>query len=263
MENDCITIALKQEISRGGEVAATKTIVRIGGVEYPGDLKTAYSNSRKVPYTLRSIVYLYETRDKDHGEYISICRDKEIDPVSFLDRERILSDLFVAPVDNKITISIPFRSEGELTTTEILTRYDTLLKERSSEAEYIVIPRTEIDLAMVVLLDNPITRRISETEIEASRKRYKIIYSPTELEDSSRIAAVFLDGTSWQFNHWPKHALDKALAAPMFYLHQKETNPTLPKLPRNVTILDTNTMSKIEKDLVSTAFWTIIHHSCN
>lgn len=255
------TTALKKAIAENREILLLENEVIIGNTSYRKDSQTRYTNQRGVPYSLGCIAHLYHTKNIDHGVYIRQCKEKKIDPVSFIDRERLLADIYIAPVTDHIKTSIPFRSDL-LSAKELYQRYIDDKKSKQTGIEYIVIPpafEQDIERFLSILKSNGQAFSHLDGTIKCNSYLYKVVSTHKEISSLDRLAAVFIDGGTGQFRDWPKEIIETMKTIPVFYLLDERENRPLPSLPLNTTILKTNN-SKISFSLISRAFWSILGH---
>lgn len=246
------TLALRKQIIAKGPLSMDDKYVIIGDTSYSPYDKTTYTNRRDQPYTIGSIFYLYTTREMDHGDYISECRAKQIEPVSFLDREWILEDLLSPLPLDKINIIKPARIYS-IDINRVISEYDKLKKIEPTGIQCILLPRDDSDITNTVFkgIDrNGFVKYIDRT--------YRIIHSPFDVDSVERIAAVFIDGSTWQFNEWPRELTDRMKYIPVFYL-STEGSSSLPALVFPVTVLRADESSESSSnERTSGTFWSIM-----
>ncbi|OAG31794.1 hypothetical protein NEDG_00269 [Nematocida displodere] len=263
MANDNPTAILKKEAIKGGSVVIEGGNAVIGGTPHALDAKSTYTNKRGAPYTLGAVAALYCTREMDHGEYLAECKTHKIDAVSFIDRDRILKDLFVPPVDDMVSVCLPSQ-QGQLQVQELIKRYHKLKEGGRSGPEYILVPKTtESGTSAVIkmLLYSKEAQHNGGQEVEHTGKRYRVVDECSQIDSLSRVAAVFIDGTPWQFKGWPREITEAMKTIPVFYLYLEDSGRPIPKLPEQVSILKASQKSPITSKLISTAFWSILGHS--
>ncbi|KAI5190214.1 hypothetical protein NEMIN01_0913 [Nematocida minor] len=246
------TLALRKQIILDGPIAINSDFVLIGSKSYPSSTKTTYTNSRDQPYSLASISYLHNTRSLDHGDYIAQCRNVQIDPVSFLDRERILKDLLSPLPLDKITVIKPSRIHP-INISRIAAAYSDLKKAQPTGVQCILVPRDDSDIRAVLFngvepLHNSVT---------FGDRSFTLIHNPSDVDSVDRIAAVFSDGSSWQFNDWPSALSDRMKYIPVFYLLLGKSSAP-PALPFPATIIRADDSSESSCRRASVAFWSIM-----
>lgn len=255
------TTALKRAVAEKREVEFTDDSVLLGTEKYSKELQTTYANQRGVFYSLYSVANLYCERHLDHGAYIWQCKEKNIDPVSFMDREKILSDISIPPISDRIKILLPLRSQP-LNIDEIYQRYVKEKKSRHIGIKYIVVPQAldqGIEKVLSILKEDGQALLHADGVIEHSGCLYRVVNSCKDVSSLKKIAAIFIDGTMWQFRDWPKEILDVLKTTPMLYLQDEHIQAPPSSLPQNTTILRTND-SKVSLSLISRAFWSILGH---
>jgi len=262
MAEESSTTALRQEIANRGTVVVHKEGTEIGGKLYKKAVKSAYSSARGVQYSLSSVALLYVTREQDHGEYLVKCRESEVDPVSFMDRDRIIAELLIPPVEESFKINTSFRTDG-LTEKEIVGRYRELEKEGKGVLEYIVVPKLEecgVAAVKNILKEREGAKELEKNEIFYNRRRLRVVDDHAEVDSVRRIAAVFIDGSTWQFKTWPKEIVEVMKSIPVFYLLVEKKKQPNPILPSSVTVLKVGE-EKASISAVSNALWSILGHN--
>lgn len=254
------TAALKKEIL-GEERIAVKNKTKIGASVYKSSANSTYKRTRGTYYTISAVAYMYLHRNLEHGEYLLRCKEAKIDAVSYIDKERILSDLRRPPLISRIKSRIPTRT-GKMDIESLLRRYREVSEEGGRGLYYVIAPRSTAAASVLpLLLDAEKARHRPDNEIEYEGKRYKVTDTPTEISSFRNVAAVFIDGTPWQFREWPKEEIAEALKhIPVFYLHLEDQNVPIPKLPERVSILKADAQSDVSTRLAASAFWSIMGH---
>ncbi|KAI5170682.1 hypothetical protein NEFER03_0141 [Nematocida sp. LUAm3] len=249
---------LKSEISKKKNIILNGQVVALDGLEYSKETKSMYTNSRDVPYDLSSVAQLYLCKDMDHGEYLYTCRENGIPPISFIDRERILTDLFVAPVAERKKIPLFFR-ETPIKVQEYLQRYEELKKKRGTGTEYIVLPSYPEKLYASIkklLITAPEVKLVSKTEITYGERRYIFTRSPEEIDSFCEVAAFFIDGSSSQFREWPEETMDALKVTPSFFLFLEDQRKPIPTLPKRTVVLRARLDSPLSLEIAATEFWS-------
>lgn len=249
---DSPTLALRRQIITNGPVSVSDDFIMIGDISYPLSTKTTYTNIRDQPYTLASVFHLYDTRSMDHGDYISDCREKHVEPISFLDRERILDDLLSPLPLDKIAITKPSRMHP-IDISRIISKYTELKRAHPAGIQCILLPRDDLTIKSSIFAGIDANGYVAHGD-----RMFKIVHSPSEVESVEQIAAVFIDGSAWQFNEWPRSLTDRMKYIPVFHL-MVDGGSTPPVLSFPATILRTEDLSdSYPNERTSTAFWSIM-----
>lgn len=262
MEDGAVTNMLKREVINKASVQLENGKVEMAGKLYSKDAATRYVSKRNIPYTLGSIALLYSMKEEDYGEYLKQCKENEVSPVSYIDRERILADLLVPPMDETAKVAIPSRL-GSLTGAELMRRYQAR-KKSAPGIQYLVVPKSKelgAELVRAVLLAHPETKGLDNGSIRYRQCRYKLIDEPVPASELESIAAVFVDGSTWQFGMWPKEMAETMRTRPVVYLFQDAVRPALPKLSASVIVLRVAASDPASLQHVATAFWSILGHA--
>ncbi|KAI5191797.1 hypothetical protein NECID01_1642 [Nematocida sp. AWRm77] len=259
MEESAVTNILKREVANKEAVELKEGKVSLNGKLYSKEINTTYVSKRNIPYTLGSIVLLYSMKEEDYGDYLKQCKKNSVDPVSYIDRERILADLQIPSVDESLKINLPSRL-GSLTGESVMNRYYAQ-KKNLSGVWYIVVPKTKsagVDTVRSVLLSHPDTKETENGCIVHKHCKYKLVDEPVSAEDLGRIAAVFIDGSSWQFKIWPKEISSMLRTMPVFYLFQENFRSVLPDLFESVIVLKISEDTQNTSACAATTFWAVV-----
>ncbi|KAH9385523.1 uncharacterized protein NEMAJ01_0419 [Nematocida major] len=244
------TLSLRRHIATHGSPVVSSKTVKIGAESYPANAKSAYKNARSQYYSISSICYLYNTRSLDHGDYIISCRSEQIEPVSYMDREKILGDLtlsFKLPE----TFSIRASRESPIDAKGMFQRYYKLKKLQPAGLQCILLPREEENIRSI-LFPNANGDIVTQGE-----HRYRLVQEPSEIESMDKVAAVFLDGSMWQFNDWPSGLVDRMKHIPVFFL-ANDGEAILPSaISAPVTILEIDDTPDCN-NRIATAFWSVM-----
>ncbi|EIJ94817.1 hypothetical protein NEPAR06_0970 [Nematocida parisii] len=246
------TLILRKQISKNAVIKLDSDKITIGENTFPVTTKSTYTNSRDLPYSLASICYLHVTRTLDHGEYIASCRSSNIEPVSYLDRERILSDLLAPLPLTKVSVMRRPRRHPVLIT-HLLESYEELKAVQPSGMQYILLPRDDSLIRSTLFTEHI---KNNEDIVTYGNYKFKLINDPEDAESFDRISAVFLDGSAWQFNDWPAALTTRMSYIPVFFLAQGNA-PSAPALPFSVTILKEDALGD-DLNRASVAFWSIM-----
>lgn len=243
------TLTLRKHIAKNSPILVAPSSVTIGSESFSAQTKSTYTNSRNQPYTLSSIAYLHSTRELDHGDYIIACRAIQIEPVSYLDREKILKDL-VAPLLLSKTKIVKRTRSYPIDINRILGAYAELKQSQPSGMQYILVPRDDSEIRSILFSES------SGNIISLGDHKYKLVKDPSEVESIEKLAAVFVDGSSWQFNDWPSSLTSRMKYIPVLFLLLGNTS-TPPSLPDSATILRVDDAPDC-KNRITTAFWSIM-----
>ncbi|KAI5134554.1 hypothetical protein NEAUS04_1210 [Nematocida ausubeli] len=247
------TLILRKQISIKGVIQIDSDKITMGEVTFPITTKSTYKNTRNQQYSLASICYLHLTRSLDHGEYISSCKASNIEPVSYLDRERILEDLLAPLPQTKITLMRKTRTHP-IDISKILDAYAELKAIQPTGVQYILLPRDDASIR-AILFEKHI-KNDRKNIVEYGKHKFKLINDPEDVESIDRIAAVFLDGSTWQFNGWPATLTARMSHIPIFFLLPSNTL-TPPVLSFSATILREDVPGD-DSNRASVAFWSIM-----
>lgn len=230
------TLVLKHAIKANEKIDLTDHDVLLGNKAFDMGAESVYTNNKGLKYSLASIAYFYLNKETDHGKYWTACKKRKIEMVSVMDKERILSDLYFIPMETCRLVELPEFLDAE-DLSYVQREYSALKGSHGSgrnSLRYILIPSSPSSLLSLenaeqfvgegVYLPSRPEDMFSEKEFATVFHRqaeYRITNHPGDLseQDWKHVAAIFIDGTTWQFKDWETRDVASTLrATPVFYL---------------------------------------------
>jgi RNA pol II accessory factor, Cdc73 family, C-terminal len=262
------TLLLKRAIAAGARIEVGAKVVLGENLVDAGE-ESSYINTRKKPYSIGAVAYLRVNRDMEHVEYLMKCKEQEIEPVSYVDRDRILEDLENVPRQTYLEVELPCLEESNYS--EVLRVYESI--SRRGEKKYILVPSSPY---AALTLENAksflekgkyqrgggVLAKEDSVEIEHLGRTYMVLTSGVPLEETewSHVHAIFVDGSAWQFRGWRGNLPLLFKGRAVFYLSQAGE-----KIPEAIKSIGARVLevdgTLLSAKIAQKAFWNTVDRS--